>query len=253
MAKLKTSNLPTWLRLQPVAHRGLHYLAAGIPENSRAAFQAAIEAGYAIECDVRLSRDGVPMVFHDAALDRLCGRTGLMNNHDAATLGRFTLLGTKETIPTLGDLLDMTAGRVPLLVEVKNYNDAPVGPLESSVKALLDQYKGNFAVQSFNPRTVAWFENHAPNYVRGQIACPIADMGRTLSPFGKVWLWSLLCMGHGSPHFIAYDVNHLPAALTKRARKKSMPVLTWTVKTPQALAKARQYADNIIFEAQGRP
>ena len=250
---MQSRTIPSWISHTPVAHRGLHDLAQGRPENSRAAFAAAIDAGYAIECDVRLSRDGQVMVFHDADLKRLCGRDGLLKDHDAATLAEFTLLGTRETVPTLLDLLTMTAGRVPLLIEVKNYNDAPVGPLEEAVQSLLDRYQGPFAVQSFNPNTVAWFADHAPHYIRGQIACPIADMGKTLSPLGKAWLWWRLRQGHGAPDFVAYDVNHLPSPLTQRARAANRPVLTWTVKTQDALARARQHADNIIFEAQGRP
>lgn len=242
-----------WTRTLPVAHRGLHDLAAGRPENSRAAFRAAIDQGYAIECDVRLSRDGVAMVFHDADLMRLCGRAGYLKDHDAATLGQFTLLGTAETIPTLQDLLDMTAGRVPLLIEVKNYNDAPVGPLESAVKKTLQGYQGDYALQSFNPNTVAWFAAHMPDVFRGQIACPVADMGKSLSPLGRLGLRWLLWRGHGDPDFVAYDVNHLPSGLTRRARAQGKPALTWTVKTPEQLARARAHADNVIFEAAGRP
>ena len=110
--------VPDWLRTTPVAHRGLHDANRQVPENSLAAFLLAIEHGFAIECDIRLSRDGVPMVFHDATLERLCQRKEALRDLTAEQLTLAPLAGTAETIPTLGDMLRLVNGQVPLLIEV---------------------------------------------------------------------------------------------------------------------------------------
>jgi glycerophosphoryl diester phosphodiesterase len=128
--------MPSWLRETPVAHRGLHDQAAGVPENSLAAFRAAADAGYAMEFDVRLSADGIVMVFHDAKLKRLTGRPGLVAETPSAALRQLHLHGTGETIPTLTQVLQVIAGRVPLLIEVKNYGNDPVGPLEQGGRTI---------------------------------------------------------------------------------------------------------------------
>ena len=245
--------VPDWLRTTPVAHRGLHDANRQVPENSLAAFLQAIEHGFAIECDIRLSRDGVPMVFHDATLERLCQRKEALRDLTAEQLTLAPLAGTAETIPTLGDMLRLVNGQVPLLIEVKNYNNEPVGPLEAATAAVLRDYKGRFAVQSFNPRTVAWFRRHAPGFVRGQIASHINEMMKDGPLWKKLVLYTMLANRYGDPHFVAYDINYLPAPLTLQARSSGRPVLTWTIRTPEQEAKARQHADNIIFERPAGP
>lgn len=248
----RPATLPRWLTATPVAHRGLHDIAAGIPENSRAAFGAALAAGYAIELDVRLSADGVAVVFHDATLERLCGRPGRVADLSAAELGRLALLGTAETPPTFAEVLALVDGRTPLLVEVKNYGREPIGALEQAVASALARYRGPFAVQSFNPRTVAWFRRHMPQFVRGQIA----DLKLPPGPFPRLRLAilkRLLARRHGAPHFLAYDVNQLPAPLTERARAEGLPVLAWTVRDEAQRQRAAHHADNIIFELPVRP
>ena len=236
---------PAWLTAQPFAHRGLHDKARGVPENSLAAFRAAVEAGYGIELDVRLSRDGVALVFHDSTLDRMCGEPGRVDQLDAAELQKKRLLGTAETIPRLTEVCALMAGRRPILVEVKNAS-ARLGPIETATAIAMRDYNGPFAVMSFNPRTVEWFEEHAPQLVRGQVI----DLKPRPGPLGTAWL---LWRRHGKPHFLAYDINRLPAPLATRARREGMPLLSWTVRTPDHLRRARDLADNIIFEAAGRP
>lgn len=236
-----------WLRSVPVAHRGLHDIAAGVPENSRAAFRAAIAAGYAIECDVRLSADGVPVVFHDADLKRLTGTEGRADGLSAAALAKLPLLGTAETPPLFAEFLDLAGGKAPLLIEIKNYGNEPAAPLCEAVWAKLKEYGGDYAVQSFAPDVVAWFRDHAPHVPRGQIATDPADL-KALDEAGRKALAAKLEAGHGAPDFIAYDVKLLPAPLTDRARAAGKPVLTWTVRTEQQRARAAAHADNVIFE-----
>ncbi len=237
----------SWLRSVPVAHRGLHDIGKGIPENSVAAFRAAMEAGFAIECDVRLAADGVPMVFHDGDLKRLTGAEGKTDALTSAELGKLSILGTGENAPTFAAFLDLVAGRVPLLIEVKNYGDATAEKLAAASWSVLKDYAGDYAIQSFAPDVVAWFEVHAPHVPRGQIATD-PDAMSSLTEAERVALKAKLAAGHGDPDFIAYDVKLLPAPLTDRARAAGKPVLTWTVKTPEQRAVAAKHADNMIFE-----
>jgi glycerophosphoryl diester phosphodiesterase len=234
------------LRSVPVAHRGLHDIGAGVPENSRAAFRAAIAAGYAIECDVRLTSDGVPIVFHDADLKRLTGTQGRADRIAAAELAKLPLLGTAETPPLFAEFLDLVAGKVPLLIEIKNYGNEPASPLCDATWAKLKAYAGDYAVQSFSPDVVAWFRDHAAHVPRGQIATDPADL-KALDDAGRKTLAAKLEAGHGAPDFIAYDVKLLPAPLTERAKAAGKPVLTWTVRTGEQRSRAAA-ADNIIFE-----
>lgn len=239
---------PAWLTQIPVAHRGLHHLEkTGIPENSLAAFAAAIEKGYAIELDVRLSRDGIAMVFHDAKLDRLTGREGMADQLTAAELAALPLLGTAERPPSFRQVLDFVAGRTPLVVEIKNYGDAPVGPLEKAVARDLESYSGPCALQSFSPGVVDWLRRNMPEAVRGQIATQPEEM-KSLDAAQQAALTQALEAGFGDPQFIAFDVAHLPKPLTERARARGLPVLTWTVRSPEIWARARAHADNPIFE-----
>jgi len=237
----------SWLRSVPVAHRGLHDIEKGIPENSIAAFRAALEAGFAIECDVRLAADGVPMVFHDADLKRLTGVEGKADTLTSAELGRLPILGTGETAPTFAAFLGLVAGRVPLLIEVKNYGDGTAEKLAAATWSVLKGYTGDYAVQSFAPDIVAWFHDHAPHVARGQIATDPDSMS-SLTEAERAALKTKLAADHGDPDFIAYDVKLLPAPLTDRARAAGKPVLTWTVKTPEQRAIAERHADNMIFE-----
>ncbi len=240
-------SIPAWITDTPIAHRGLHVRADGIPENSQAAFAAAADHRWGIELDVRLSRDGVAIVFHDATLDRVCNRPGRMDALTAAELGQLHLFDTAETIPTLRETLNLVGGRVPILIEVKNYNDAPVGPLEIAVREALDGYSGPYAVQSFSPATVDWFRRHMPQVPRGQLASIDADFPQ-MSLARRMILRAALRAGFGNPDFVGYNVQYMPSALTRRARARGLPVLAWTVRTMLQRAHALAHADNLIFE-----
>ena len=153
-----TPRLPDAFLRAPLAHRALHDVTDGRPENSRAAIRAAIAQGYGIEIDLQLSADDQAMVFHDYALDRLTDGTGPVRAVPAGTLGAMSLLGGDEGIPTLDEVLDLVAGQVPLLIEIKDQDGAMgdnIGPLEASTAAALKGYDGPVAVMSYNPHAVA--------------------------------------------------------------------------------------------------
>ncbi len=239
---------PKWLTKTPVAHRGLHDIAKGVPENSRLAFSKAIEGGYAIELDVRITGDGQVVVFHDPQLDRLCGKPGIVRYLSLTELKKQKLLGTEETVPSLHDVLDLVNGRVPLLVEIKKDNAESAGQLEQAVANMLAHYPGPVAVHSFSPRTVKWFRHHAPHLPRGQIACHLSDMGKNLNWLQRRVLRWMLFNFHGEPMFLAYDVNDLPSPLTAAYRARGLPVISWTIRSKEQRARAGAHADNVIFE-----
>jgi glycerophosphoryl diester phosphodiesterase len=241
------ASLPAWLSAKPVAHRGLHDNEAGVPENSLAAFKAAADASYAIELDVRLSDDRQAMVFHDVTLERMTGRPGKVAATSAADLRELRLLGTAEPIPMLHDVLRAVGGRVPLLIEVKNYGNTPVGALEKAVLDVLAGYTGEVAVQSFSPLVVEWFRGNSPNMARGQIVTTPGGLS-SLTATEQQALAERLEAGIGAPQFIACNVEYLPSPLSERARAEGKPVLTWTVRSSPQWARAKAHADNVIFE-----
>lgn len=232
-----------WLRNTPIAHRGLHDEVS--PENSLSAFTKAIEAGYAIELDVHLSRDGVVMVFHDYSLERMSGFQGDIRRLDSSFLSSLVLLKSKENIPTLQEVLALINAEVPLLIEIKN--EGKVGELESALFDALKEYKGKVAVQSFNPFSIAWFAKNAEHIPRGQLSGGFENT--TLPYYKKFLLKNLLLNGFSKPHFIAYEVEFLPKLAVRVARLMKKPILAWTVRNEKSREYAKKYSDNIIFEA----
>lgn len=231
----------TWLVETPIAHRGLHD--KNIPENSLGAFSKAIEKGYAIELDVQLLADGTVVVFHDESLARMTGNDGYIKYLNKSDLKALSLKGSKESIPTLEDVLKLTNGQVPLLIEIKN--KYKVGKLEQAVIDILKNYKGDFAVESFNPYSLGYFKQHAPNILRGQLAGFFK--GEKLSWVKKYVLKHMtLNKKVSEPNFIAYEASALPNRFVKKY--KNLPLIAWTVKSKEEYLKVVKYCDNIIFE-----
>ncbi|MFT5742498.1 MAG: glycerophosphoryl diester phosphodiesterase, partial [Paracoccaceae bacterium] len=161
--------LPSSFFIRPIAHRAFHDINRACPENSPAAFAAAIAGGYGIELDVQLSSDGQAMVFHDYALDRLTDEVGPIAQRSAAELGQIALKGGTDTIPTLSQILHQVDGAVPLLIELKDQDGAlgpSVGQLEKATARALADYVGDIAVMSFNPHSVALMAQIAPHIPR---------------------------------------------------------------------------------------
>lgn len=233
-----------WIREVPIAHRGLHDVDGGVPENSLAAFDRAAEAGFAIELDVQLTADGVVVVFHDDDLLRMTGHPGRVAGASSGELGALRLAGTAHRVPSLAEVLDLVDGRAALFVEVKN-RGAP-GPLEEAVAAELGPYAGPWAVGSFNPLSLAWFKESCPGVPRGQISGSLKDSD--LDPAIRLGLQNLAMNPLTEPHFVAYELAALPHPAVTAAREAGLPVVAWTVRSVEDRVRAEQVADNIIFE-----
>lgn len=228
-----------FLHRQRFAHRGLH--GGGRVENSMAAFAAAIERGHGIECDVQLSRDGEAFVIHDADLGRLTGATGPIAERGGAELAAIMLANGGGAIPRLRDLTALVRGRVPLLIELK-VPDARVAPLCLAVRYDLEGYRGPAAVMSFNPEVGRWFATHAPRIVRGLVVTE--EHKRSLRGRAE----RHLALWRAKPDFLAYDIRDLPSRFAAAQRGRGVPVLTWTVRSPEQERLAAECADQIIYE-----
>lgn len=229
-----------WIGEYDYAHRGLH--GAGVPENSRAAFAAAVAGGYGIELDVQRSADGLPVVFHDDTLERLTAQGGAVARCSAVQLGAIALAGTEETIPTLRQVLAEVSGRVPVLIEVKSDRDTRIAALCLAVRRVLEGYTGPHAVMSFDPRVPHWYWRHSPHTVRGLVVSEGED--RALP--GKVRRH--LALWQARPDFLAYDVRDLPSRFAAAQRRRGLPVVTWTVRSAEHRERAAEHADADIFE-----
>ena len=236
----------------PIAHRGLHGEGTGRLENSIPAFAAAIEKGYGIELDLQISRDGVAMVFHDYVLDRLTGETGRVDARDAGELGSVVLNDGAGTIPMLSEVLALVAGKVPLLIEIKDQDGAMggnVGRLEAAVAQDIAGYEGPLAVMSFNPNSVAAFRDLCPLIPRGRVTEDAAgvDWGEA-SPEQCEKLASIDDLDELGARFISHDRNDLDAPVICARKAEGINILTWTIRSAEQEAAAREVAENITFE-----
>ncbi len=225
------------------AHRGLHD--AQVPENSLSAFRGAIAKGLGIECDVRKSSDGRAMVFHDKDLERLTGRSGAMGQRSVGDLTSIALTGSEETIPTLRDTLDLVAGQVPLLLEIKIDGTRPVEALCRAVRRDLEGYRGPVAVMSFDVRVPQWFAAREPDLPAGLVLTE--QNARTLI--------ASLALRHAASRtkadFLALDIRDLPSKISAKALAQGKPLFTWTVRNAEQVETAQQAGAMPILEAAG--
>jgi glycerophosphoryl diester phosphodiesterase len=241
---------PDWLTARPVAHRGLHDAARGIIENMPGAVQAAIAGNFAIEVDIQLAADGEAMVHHDDALGRLTEGSGALLGKTAAELKAVPFKNTAERMMTLGDLCTLVAGRVPLVIEVKSHFDGD-RKLVSRMAEVLAAYSGPAVGMSFDPDQVLALRELIPSRARGIVAEREYTESEwpEASPEQRRGMTHLRHAFRTRPHFVAYWVNELPAAAPWIARNVfGLPLLTWTVRTPEQRARAGRYADQMIFE-----
>ncbi len=229
----------SWLIAQPVAHRGYHDMNKAIWKNTLSAFSRAIEAGFAIECDVQLGADSVPVVFHDHEMTRLTGIKGDIRERTSGELSLLSIGQTKDKIPTLKQLLALCAGKVPLVIELKGREGEGVDDgFAEAVLEDLEGYKGHVALMSFDHHLL-----------------------KDLKAAGSPWPLGLTAEGdkpedffkhdeamHIGLDFISYHWGHLPNSFIEAQRKLGVPVITWTVRDENARAITYKYADQMTFE-----
>jgi len=244
--------LPEAFLSVPLAHRGLHDMTNGRPENSRAAVRAAIAAGYGIEIDLQASHDGAAMVFHDYDLARLTSETGPVRRRDAAQLAQIPLTGGDEGIPGLAEILTIVAGRVPLLIELKDQHGQmgeTDGTLEAATAAALAGYAGPVAVMSFNPHMMVEMAARAPRTPRGLVTCAFtAENWPLLREATRARLRAIPDYDAAGACFISHEAGDLDSPHVARLRAQGAHVLCWTVRSREAEARARAVADTITFE-----
>ena len=242
-------DIPSFLTALPIAHRGLHD--HDLPENSLAAFRAAIRAGYAIETDVRFSKDKKLVVFHDDSVDRMTDASGSVSAFTADDLTTLRLGGTSERIPLFSEFLEEVAGKTPVLLEIKDMENVGGAEIARAVaEEIANCPRLVYAVQSFQPAYVKAYKKLCP-----QTACGILATGQkfTKADFGGSPLWRIKAhvLNNMSlnfsvkPDFVSYRTEDLP---NRRVSAFKGAKLAWTVRSPEEAERVKAYADNIIFE-----
>ncbi|MEF2073248.1 glycerophosphodiester phosphodiesterase family protein [Consotaella aegiceratis] len=228
-----------FLTRRPIAHRGLHDGNQTVWENTMSAFRAARDAGFGIECDVHLSADDVPVVFHDSTLDRVTNETGRLCDRTAGELAKIAVGGTADHIPSLTDLLDLVAGAVPLVIEMKSDSATNDAHFLATLLPLVAGYGGPLALMSFDEGLIAQaLAAHPP--------CPIGLTAEGTAPAEFARHRRVFERGCS---FVSYNVHHLPNPFISWVRDdEKLPVICWTVRTPQDVAVSNAHADQMTFE-----
>lgn len=230
-------NKDCWLLKTPIAHRGLWN--ETILENSITAYKNAVERGFPIEIDLYSSKDGVLYSFHDSELLRMTAENGFIYDKTSTELDGYRLKGSKEIIPRLSDVLELVDGKVPLLIEIKNQ------PRKDVVKMVVDalkEYKGEYAVQSFNPLYLNELRKIAPNIIRGVLSTK--DVKGESLPV-RLIIKGMLLNFLIKPDFISYQFTALPL---KKRKEKNIPVICWTLTSEKDWEHSKPFAKNFIFE-----
>lgn len=231
------------------AHRGYHDKPT-IPENSMAAFRRAIANLYGAELDVHLMADGNLAVIHDASLQRTAGADVQIEDLTAADLAQYRLEGTEERIPLFQDVLELFQNKTPLIVELKpeRGNHAE---LAAATVALLDQYRVNYCIESFDPRCLLWLKKNRPEIVRGQLAENFLRHGDG-APQGKLTLWALgnlLLNFLTRPDFIAYRYEDRNCGAVQVCRRLfKVQEINWTITSREEMRDAEHCGNLVIFE-----
>ncbi len=229
------------------AHRGLHDNASDAPENSMKAFRKAVNAGFGIEMDIQLTKDRVPVVFHDFTLKRVCGVDGRVKDYTYEELQRFTLCKSSERIPKFENVLRLVDGKVPLIVEFKiEFSDLSLCPIADE---LLQKYQGIYCMESFNPLCVHWYRRHRRHVVRGQLADGFLREGEYTGILYFI-LQNLLMNFFSKPDFVAYNHKHHNILSRRLCRRMfhNMAV-AWTIRSEEELTEARKHFEVFIFDS----
>lgn len=229
------------------AHRGLHDNASDAPENSLRAIEKAVESGYGIEFDVQLSKDGIPVVFHDATLKRVCGVDGNVWDYTLEELQTLRLADSDQTIPTFEQVLKTVAGKVPLIIEYKL--DVVSTKVCRLANEQLKEYKGVYCIECFHPLAVAWYRKNRPDVIRGQLS---QDFSKDEKYKGKFVMWllgNLLTNCWARPDFVAYNYEHAKKLSRRLCCKMGAVAVAYTVKSQEAYEKVRNQFELFIFDS----
>ena len=248
MDRLPAARAVGFITARPIAHRGLHDYARGIVENTASAFAAAIENGYAIECDLQITQDGEAVVFHDDNLERLTEGRGLVKNHTTAEMKALKIRNAADRVQTLAELLDQVKGQVPLIIELKSHWD---GDERLAARALevLKGYPGDHAIMSFDPDVVEAVRRMSPTTIRGIVAERAFDSYYDSLPLARqMELRTFAHVARTRPDFVSFFFEELPWAPIDVFRAAGMPIITWTIRSPSQASRALRLSDQITFE-----
>jgi glycerophosphoryl diester phosphodiesterase len=233
------------------AHRGLHKNGTDLPENSLPAIKKAVEKGYGIEFDIQVTKDGVPVVFHDFTLHRMCGQKGRVCDYTLEELRKFRLLDCGEPIPTFKEALRAVDGKVPLIIEMKvEYFDLRIC---RAADQLLRDYKGVYCIESFNPLVLLWYRKNRPDVMRGQLSDGFIFQKEFRTPVKIApgfFIQFLVTNCVTRPDFIAYNHKYqgnLSRSLVRRLFKGK--AAAWTVRSEDELQRAKPHFDVFIFDS----
>ena len=229
------------------AHRGLH--GNGVPENSMAAFKAALDHGYGIELDVHLLKDGNLAVMHDSLLNRTTGQAGRIEDLTTEDLKNYRLEGTEETIPEFMDVLTLYHGKAPLIIELKPV-DGNHAALTEAACDMMKSYKGPYCMESFDPRCVAWLRKNRPQIIRGQLTENFVANDDKLHPAIRFALTHNLLNFQTVPDFVAYKFADRKDSITTALCRKAWDIqgVSWTIRTREDFNTAVKEGWLPIFE-----
>ncbi len=237
-----------FITARPIAHRGLHDLSRGIVENTASAFAGAIAGGYAIECDLQLTRDGEAVVFHDDHLERLTEGRGMVKDLTVADMKGLAIRRSLDRVQTLGELLAQVQGQVPLVIEIKSHWDGDQR-LAARTLEVLESYRGPHCLMSFDPDVVEALRRMSPGTIRGIVAERAFDSYYDALPFRTQM--ELRCFSHISrtqPDFVSFYFSDLPWAPVTALRAAGMPVISWTIRSAGEAWTALRHSDQVTFE-----
>lgn len=226
-----------WLTAQPIAHRGYHDMNHQIWENTLSAFSRAVDAGFAIECDLQFASNSVPVVFHDDDLQRLCKLSGDVREKTSGELGLMSIGGTADKVPSLKQLLKLVDGKVPLVLELKGRKGDDDGFAETVIETL-EGYKGPVALMSFD----VWLLKDLKD-----LGCPY-PVGLTAEGMNPETFFAHDEAMQLGLDFISYCNAHLPNSFITAQRQRHIPIITWTVRDEAAARHTYAHADQITFE-----
>lgn len=227
-----------------IAHRGLHDIKNGIPENSLIAFSKAIEKQMPIEFDLHLLKDNQIIVFHDDNLKRMTGYDKDIKDCTYEEIRNLKLLNTDQKIPLFNEVLELVNEKILMDIEFKY--DRKSGLLEQEACKVLDKYNGKFIVKSFNPFSVLWFKNNKPEYIRGQLASNFKN--DKMNVIKRFILEHMLFNFIIKPDFIAYDIHSITKKQANRYKRRNRLLFLWTIRTNEELDLAKEYGDSYILE-----